>query len=149
MEALMIDWLGAHYVASPAAPISAAELTAWRRWIAAEFSRIPHPIRTVGQDVTLPECARLLAHTGRLYISSISLSHPLLSAAENLRFRAVHDWHHLTIGADSTFAGELAAYRRSAESAPTCIHWVLFSEIVLQAAARLYTGEFQPQKLVR
>ncbi len=149
MDSLLVKWLGSIYVDSPAAPISSAELQTWRRWIAAEFSRIPHPIKAVEYDVTLPECDLLLAHTGLLYISALSLAHPFLTDNENLRLRAVHDWHHLTIGADSSFSGEFATYRHAAESAPACIRWILFSEIVLQAAAYLATGKFQPQKLVR
>ena len=41
------------------------------------------------------------------------------------------------------------AFTAASESAPESIRWILFSEIVLQAAAMIHTGQFQRQKLIR
>ena len=90
-----------------------------------------------------------LAASGELVISTAFNHHPFLSYWENSQFRAVHDWHHVTSGADSTFKGELAAYQQAISTAPKEIWWILFSEIVLQAATAIATGEFAAQKLVR
>lgn len=130
-------------------PVTASELASLRRFIAAQYSQIRTPVVYVDQDVSLPECIDCLQNEGVLYISVANNSHPYLTAGENAQFRAVHDFHHILIGADSTFAGECAAYLHAAMMAPPSIRWILFSEIVLQAAACISTGEFQPQKMVK
>lgn len=130
-------------------PVSAAELAALRRFISVQFKGICRPIVYIQSDITLPECIQSLQADGVLHISTANNHHPHLTPAENAQFRAVHDWHHILIGADSTFGGECATFRHAAMVAPPEIRWILFSEIVLQAAACLVTGEFQPQKLVK
>jgi hypothetical protein len=125
------------------------ELALLNMWIEAEFRQIPVPVRFTAADVDLPEMLATLRSTGDLLISIAHNSHPFLEGFANAKFRAVHDWHHVIIGADSTFAGELATFEHAAKHAPREIHWMLFSEIALQAAACIATGRFQPQKLVR
>lgn len=129
--------------------VSATELKALRRFISVQFNLIRCPVVYIQQDITLPECIHCLQTEGVLYISVANNSHPYLTPGENAQFRAVHDFHHIIIGADSSFAGECATFDHAASVAPQSIHWILFSEIVLQAAACLHTGEFQPQKLVK
>jgi ubiquinone biosynthesis protein Coq4 len=87
--------------------------------------------------------------SGVLFVSIESISHPFLTDVENALFRAVHDWHHILMDADSTLNGEIATFKHACTTAPREIWWMLRSEIVLQAAACIATGEFQPQKLVR
>jgi hypothetical protein len=45
--------------------------------------------------------------------------------------------------------GEILTYFIAQKSAPVAIHWLLFSEIILQAATAIHTGKFAPQKLVK
>ena len=130
-------------------PVTASELARLRRFIAVQYSQISCPIVYVNQDVSLPECIDCLQNECVLYISVANNHHPYLTPEENARFRAVHDFHHILIGADSTFAGECATYSHAAMVAPPSIRWILFSEIVLQAAACIATGKFQSQKLVK
>jgi hypothetical protein len=125
------------------------ELAILNAWIDAEFRQIPVPVRFTAADVDLPEMLATLRSTGELLISIAHNSHPFLEGFTNAKFRAVHDWHHVITGADSSFAGELAAFEHAAKHAPKEIRWMLFSEIALQASACLFTGRFQPQKLVR
>jgi hypothetical protein len=125
------------------------ELALLNAWIDAEFRQIPVPVRFTAADVDLPQMLATLRSTGELLISIAHNSHPFLEGFTNAKFRAVHDWHHVATGADSTFAGEFAAFVHAAQHAPSEIRWILFSEITLQAAACIATGEFQPQKLVR
>jgi ubiquinone biosynthesis protein Coq4 len=75
--------------------------------------------------------------------------HPHLSYSDNAKFRAVHDWHHIIGGADDSMKGEILTYFIARESAPVATHWLLFSEIILQAATATHTGKFAPQKLVK
>lgn len=130
-------------------PVSAEELAALRRFISVQFKGIRCPIVYIQNDIALPECIQSLQTEGVLHISTANNHHPCLTPAENAQFRAVHDWHHILIGADSTFSGECATFKHAAMVAPPEIRWILFSEIALQAAACLVTGEFQPQKLVK
>ena len=125
------------------------ELALLNMWIEAEFRAIPVPVRFTASDVDLSEMLATLRSSGNLLISIAHNSHPFLEGFQNAKFRAVHDWHHVVTGADSTFAGELATFEHAAKHAPGEIRWILFSEIALQAAACIATGRFQPQKLVR
>jgi len=125
------------------------ELAMLNAWIEAEFRAIPVPVRFTGADCDLPEMLATLRASGDLLISIAHNSHPFLEGFTNAKFRAVHDWHHVVTGADSTFAGEFATFEHACKHAPVEIRWILFSEIVLQAAACISTGRFQPQKLVR
>jgi hypothetical protein len=125
------------------------ELALLNTWIEAEFRAIPALVRFTAADVDLPKMLENLRATGELLISIAHNSHPFLEGFTNAKFRAVHDHHHVVTGADSTFAGELTTFEHACSTAPSEIHWILRSEILLQAAACIATGEFQPQKLVR
>jgi len=125
------------------------ELAMLNAWIEAQFRQIPVPVRFTAQDVDLPEMLATLRSTGDLLISIAHNDHPFLEGFTNAKFRAVHDWHHVITGADSSFTGELATFEHAAKHAPGEIRWMLFSEIAMQAAACIATGRFQPQKLVR
>jgi hypothetical protein len=125
------------------------ELEILNAWIEAEFRSIPVPVRFTAADVDLPEMLATLRSTGDLLISIAHNDHPFLEGFTNAKFRAVHDWHHVVTGADSSFTGELATFDHAAKHAPEEIKWMLFSEIALQAAACIVAGRFQPQKLVR
>lgn len=132
----------------PETKIKASEFDVLLSWIDAEYAAIPCSVAFTGTDVTLAHCVEWCRRYDVLLISTANSSHPFLSKRANARFRAVHDWHHIMIGADSTLRGEIAAFRYAKRSAPRNIHWLLFSEIVLQAAACLHHGAFQPQRLV-
>lgn len=141
--------LAAEYLAAPAAVPTDRELAILRGWIRAEFQRIPVMVRFQESDIELPEMLQRWNESGVLFISTESIAHPYLTDVENALFRAVHDWHHIVVDADSTLNGEIATFEHACSTAPNEIHWMLRSEIVLQAAACIATGEFQPQKLVR
>lgn len=141
--------LAAEYLQAPAAVPTDRELAMLRGWIRAEFQRIPVMVRFEGADIPLPEMLQRWNDSGVLFISVENISHPFLTDVENALFRAVHDWHHIVVDADSTLNGEILAFEHACSTAPSEIWWMLRSEILLQAAACIATGEFQPQKLVR
>ena len=141
--------LGAAYINGAPVDPTEFELNILRRYIETEFSKIPALVVFQPQDITLTECKRRFSQSGKLYISIAHNIHPYLSAWDNAKFRAIHDWHHLMIGVDDSMAGEFAAYEYACETAPKCVHWMLHSEIAMQAAAYYLTGEFQPQKFVK
>jgi hypothetical protein len=140
--------LASLYEAAPTEP-TYEELTALRRWISSEFWRLPCPVDFIETDLDLDQTIIVYQNTGILPISVLNNTHPYLSFADNARFRAIHDYHHIASGADSTMRGEIKAFRHACKTAPKSIYWLLFSEIVLQAAACIHSGEFQAQKTVR
>jgi hypothetical protein len=91
-----------------------------------------------------------IAQNNHVFIFSLFNEHPLWDEATNQKFRAVHDYrHHFESG-----RSELGFSLHSEfENVPTLeifpiLDKILFSEIVLQAAVRHYTGEFAAQKIV-
>jgi hypothetical protein len=145
----VVGKLARAFVDGAAAIPTCRELAILNAWIEAEFRAIPVPVRFTAADVDLQEMLTTLRSSGDLLISIAHNDHPFLEGFTNAKFRAVHDWHHVVTGADSTFAGELATFEHAAQHAPSEIRWILFSEIALQAAACIATGRFQPQKLVQ
>lgn len=108
-----------------------------------------------------------IAQNNHVYVFSLYNEHPLWCEEINQKFRAVHDYrHHFESGKSSlgfSLYGEFEAYQKAKtdlhdylwrhESVPTLeiyptLDKILFSEIVLQAAVRHYTGEFAAQKIV-
>lgn len=137
------------YEAAECTP-SSYEIAALKRWINEQFWQLPVPVDFHYEEIDLPLTATIFENSGILAISVLHNSHPYLSFTDNARFRAIHDWHHIQCGADSTMRGEIATFRHAKSTAPKSIHWLLFSEIVLQVAACLHNGgEFQAQRFVK
>ena len=144
-----VDRLASAFLTGEAVEPTARELSLLNAWIDSQFRQIPVIVRFTGTDVDLPTMIANFETTGELLISIANNFHPFLEGFQNAKFRAVHDWHHLVVGADSTFKGEVATFKHAAMHAPREMQWILFSEIVLQAATAISTGEFADQKLVR
>ena len=128
-------------------PPSRAELLTLNTWIEQEFLAIPCVVKFWTGDISLAECKAEFKKFATLNISTVHNNHPHLTKSANAKFRAVHDWHHIELGADDSFNGEWLTWE--ANNAPNSIQWILFSEIVLQAAAAIYSGKFLAQKLVK
>jgi|DEB0MinimDraft_6_1074348.scaffolds.fasta_scaffold20045_3 hypothetical protein len=144
-----VDRLASAFLTGEAVEPTARELSLLNAWIDSQFRQIPVIVRFTGTDVDLPTMIANFETTGELLISIANNFHPFLEGFQNAKFRAVHDWHHLVVGADSTFKGEVATFKHAAMQAPREMQWMLFSEIVLQAATAISTGEFADQKFVR
>lgn len=108
-----------------------------------------------------------IAQNNHVFIFSLFNEHPLWDEATNQKLRAVHDYrHHFESGRFElgfSLYGEFEAYQKAKndlftylwqhESVPTLelypiLDKILFSEIVLQASVKLFTGEFANQKIV-
>jgi len=144
-----VDRLASAFLTGEAVEPTARELSLLNAWIDSQFRQIPVIVRFTGTDVDLPTMIANFETTGELLISIANNFHPFLEGFQNAKFRAVHDWHHLVVGADSTFKGEVATFKHAAMQAPREMQWMLFSDIVLQAATAISTGEFADQKFVR
>jgi hypothetical protein len=139
--------LAALYGGSAAEP-SAAEISALKSWIEIEFKNLPCPVDFHYSEIDLSLANRIYENSGVLAISVLNNDHPFLTFRENAKFRAIHDFHHISHKIDSTLSGEIQTYKIARQSAPRAIWWLLHSEIILQAAACIHFGEFQAQKFV-
>lgn len=87
--------------------------------------------------------------TGDLVIWNGESEHPVMSAEENLKLRAVHDYFaHIAGGAGFGLRGEISAYNRHMNFTPKQAAPALFTEVVGQAAYALVYGSFPKQKIV-
>jgi len=132
--------------ASTLTPIEYADFGAW---LGDSFSQIQPLVQFTPAEVAPDYFMWHWGTFGKLLISEAHNWHPIWTRSENVRFRAVHDWHHLNSGKGFDWAGEASAYRWAAGTAPESIKWILRSEILGQAAYQLTTGHFPQQKLVR
>ena len=84
-----------------------------------------------------------------LLISTYQNNCPYLPGLSNLMFRAIHDFHHVTLKADFSFNGELETFRHiQSKTSNRRLMEILFSEIVLQASFAIEYGNFAEQKIV-
>jgi hypothetical protein len=143
LAARLADLYGAN-----AAQPTAAEISALKLWIEIEFENLPCPVDFHYLEIDLSLANRIYENSGVLAISVLNNTHPFLSFRENAKFRAIHDWHHISRKIDSSLSGEIQTYKIARKSAPRSIWWLLHSEIILQAAACIHFGEFQAQKFV-
>ena len=154
-ETLAQSWLSA-----PNTTPTLAERKAFRLWLIDQFSRMRaeriEPL-FVTREVSIDEAMSALDRTvlpGETRWMPVSRLNnepnpDLMSTQQNLAFRAIHDWTHHKISADATFEGELSVTLAHIESAPPEIHWILWSEVVCQAAVTVSTGRFPEQKLAK
>lgn len=141
--------LAAHYYRTKGTRPTAHEYKAFTDWVLLHFSRISHRVVFTGLEVEPETFLGYHRCSNKLLISTAHNVHPHWLPSINARFRAVHDSHHLAAGAGFTLLGEIATYEYAKATAPQEIHWILFSEIVLQAAACIAAGGFARQKLVQ
>ena len=135
-----------HGMASSLTPLESQALL---QWLNLSYGAIAHQVRYTDSDVSPEEFVLHWETYGQLLISRANSDHPFFSLADNCRFRAVHDMHHILTGCRFDWEGELATYQYAAQSAPRLIRWILRSEILGQAAVAITTGSFPEQKLVR
>lgn len=89
-----------------------------------------------------------IRHNAQLKVFSGGTSSRDFNKHHNFIARAVHDWHHYLAGSDFTFEGELAAWRKQCAGKCMWMREYLFSEIVLQAAAYHYIGDYPDKQRV-
>ena len=141
--------LADQYINGQAVEPTAEEIATFTDWVNDRFERIARRVQFTPDEVTPERVQYWWNHYGLLLISTAHNEHPFWEGGVNARFRAIHDWDHLHGRFGFDMAGELCAAVYAMETAPESIRWILHSEIALQAAAAIHTGEFQPQKLVR
>ena len=118
-------------------------------WLNEAYAEIVTTVRYTPQEVDPVQLKIRYENTGDILVSTAHNNSPWLDKKENIHFRAVHDWHHLQYNHAFDCAGEYMVFEAASSLAPVQIHWILKSEIWLQAAARHCLGRFPEQKLVR
>lgn len=144
-----LESLATQYISGQAATPTMRELMDFHQWVDTEFARIERRVVFTEAEVSPEEMEYHWDHFGLLKISTAHNEHPYWGPEINAKFRAIHDWDHVTWGHGYDWVGEIRACQTAMAKAPESIHWILWSEIALQAAAAIHTGEFQPQKLVK
>lgn len=141
--------LAAQYISGEAVEPTAGELIDFANWVNDRFQLISRWVQFTPDEVTPDLMEDTWDQHAVLLISTAHNEHPYFEAGLNARFRAIHDWDHLQSGRGFDFAGETTVAGYAMSTAPESIRWILWSEVALQAAAAIHTGEFQPQKLVK
>lgn len=137
--------------------VGLSDLRIFHQWLADEFASIPARIMFVAREVPLAEAVAAL--TGPILpgeqrvmpVSTLGTAPVagLMTAHQNLAFRAVHDAMHAKLGANDTWAGELATLLGHIQTAPPQIWGILASEVAGQAAVAIFEGVFPEQRLSR
>lgn len=146
--ATVLDILAHNYLTGSHTEPRDDEKKAFTDWILNEYFNLPVRVKFVAAEVSPETMLHFFKYDQMLYISTLHSEHPFLTPMQNWMFRAVHDFHHASQDLGFDLDGEVATARYAISTAPKSIHWMLWSEISLQAAASIKTGEFQPQKMV-
>ena len=141
--------LAAAYIRGKGTRPSSDDYGTFCRWVELRYQRIRHCVDFTPLEISPEKMMRYWQDHHRLLISTAHNFHPHWLPRTNAMFRAIHDWDHIHHGCGYDLDGEVSAYVAATETAPDTIRWILYSEIVLQAAAAIHTGSFQRQKLVR
>ncbi|CAD5980729.1 hypothetical protein PCC9214_04696 [Planktothrix tepida] len=144
--------LAIHYLKCKGDTLNRRDQKGFSEWIHHLFLQVPFPVEYIaGQPYqSAAEMTEDVRLTGVLKISTDFNDPVVLSREDNLLYRAIHDSHHILGGWDFSWEGELAACQYFCSLTNNRLyHRILFSELILQAAAYLYLGDFpQEQKLV-
>ena len=149
MGQIDIARLADQYISGQAVTPTRAEINAFNQWVTDSYSRIDRYVQFTTAEVTPEEMEEYWNRYAILLVSMAHIEHPFWADDINAKFRAIHDWDHIHGGFSYGMAGEACAAGYAMSTAPESIRWILWSEIALQAAAAIHTGEFQEQKLVR
>jgi hypothetical protein len=118
-------------------------------WLASQLALIPVAVEFVSREVPLAEAVAAI-HAGQtIPVSSLGTAPVvgLMTANQNLMFRAVHDHMHACLGVDDTWEGEIATTLGHLNTAPFQLWPIICSEVTGQAAVAIFEGEFPAQRL--
>lgn len=105
------------------------------------FDQIPVPVVFQQDDPyeDYQDMATTVAKEQQLRVYTGHASHPVMSDEENVKFRAVHDWHgHLKYDVNFSTEGEYNKWVNMCSDFPPETHRILFAEVVGQLGAIKY-----------
>jgi len=148
---LTLETLAQLYINSKPAKVSDETKIEFCDWILEQFQQLPFAVQA---DYTMHY------DSAKQMFDDIAQEHLWVSMAEydsefynntfcGFALLAVHDYDHYKTQSYFTLAGEIKAYKKIACRAPSLeIQKILYSELVLKSAARLYLGQRPEHKLV-
>lgn len=146
-----VEVLAQQYFEGEPAEISDAAIALFCDWIMAEFQQLPLAVQVSNSDRygTIEEMF-LDIDQGHLWASMENYDSDIYPTPFfGVALLSVHDYDHYLRQADFSLEGEMTAYREIAERAPSLeIQKMLYSEIVLKAAAYICLGHKPESKVV-
>ena len=146
-----VETLAKHYLDQKPAEISEQTIDELCEWIMAEFQQLPFAVQASNF---------MRYETAEEMFTDIEQSH-LWESIENydseiypnpfygFALLAVHDYDHYICQSDFSLEGEITAYKAAASRATSLeMQKILYSEIVLKSAARIYLGDVPESKVV-
>lgn len=134
------------------------------RHVATEYARLAQTVRGLYSEIPVPvvfqkadpyddyqDMAETVGEEGVLRVYSQHADHPVMSEEDNLRFRAVHDWHgHLKHDVDFSPAGEFLKWYAMRDDFTDAGQRILFAEVVGQVGAVHYLPDgFSDERYVQ
>lgn len=113
------------------------------------YTTIPVAVAAVNHQpyVDVYDMKELVERSGVLYISTLH-GPPYWSYEATIKTRAIHDWYtHVVPGNNFSWEGEVLAYKASLPLFPEDLHWLVYSEVILQVTQLLVHGDVK-QKIV-
>lgn len=154
IPASLIHALGKLYLDSPAHNLTTDERKVITDYIHNEYKSLPVTVLCWDSD---PYSSHLemfndIEKNGEIKIFKGGTAPQYLGRGFNLMLRAVHDWHHYRSRSDFSFEGELRTWEHaSCTDGPDKSRFLrqfLYSEIVAQAAAYHYLGDYPKEQKV-
>ena len=146
-----LETLAKHYLDSKPAEISEQTIDELCEWIITEFQQLPFVVQASNF---------MRYETAEEMFSDIEQGH-LWESMENydseiypnpfygFALLAIHDYDHYICQSDFSLDGEIVAYKAAASRATNLeMQKILYSELVLKSAARLYLGHVPESKVV-
>lgn len=107
------------------------------------YATIPVPVAVVDYQpyMDVYDMAERVRREGILHISNLH-GPTYWSSSVTIKARAIHDWYaHILPGNSFSWEGEVNAYKASLALYPKDLHWMVYSELILQVAQLLvYRG---------
>lgn len=146
-----VETLAKLYLENSPAEISDETTSEMCDWLMGEFQQLPLNLRF--SDYSHYDSAEEVfadIEQDRLWVSTEAYDTSIYSSPfYGAVLAALHDYDHYLSHSDWTLEGEIAAYRATANRAPSLeIQKILYSQIVLRAATHLYQGKLPELKIV-
>jgi len=147
-----VEKLAKLYLQGKPAQISAQTQKEICEWLMQQFRQTPLNAQ-FSNELRYHNAAEMFADVeqGHLWVSAAEgydnsiYSNPFYGFA----FLVMHDYDHYLTGSDWSLEGEITAYKAAASRAPSLeIQKILYSQIVLRAAAYIYLGQAPEPKTV-
>ncbi|MDJ0573095.1 MAG: transposase [Pleurocapsa sp. MO_192.B19] len=139
------------YLDGKPAEIAEQTIDAFCEWIMTEFQQLPFAVQAsdfMGYETAAEMFADI--EQGHLWESVENYDSEIYpNPFYGFALLAIHDYDHYLCQSDFSLEGEIAAYKEAANRATSLeMQKILYSEIVMKSAARIYLGYTPKSKVV-